>query len=147
MAPVVALPGPLRVRALAFAPGACCGAGQGAAAAAETVGGGVCRGGGDAVSARKWAIDDVLALGPCEDYTPGRLTELFAGRSALTLPEALDLPIPAADRVWFGARAMTPEQRVAWTERVVRRFLADRDAATDETFAQWAHRADEEALV
>jgi sulfite reductase (ferredoxin) len=33
-----------------------------------------------------------------------------------------------------------------YTERVVRRFLADRDAATDETFAQWAHRADEEAL-
>ena len=25
-------------------------------------------------------------------------------------------------------------------------FLADRDAATAETFAQWAHRAEEEAL-
>jgi sulfite reductase (ferredoxin) len=34
-----------------------------------------------------------------------------------------------------------------YTERVVRRFLQDRDAAADETFAQWAHRADEEALV
>lgn len=33
-----------------------------------------------------------------------------------------------------------------YTERVVRRFIADRDAATDETFAQWAHRAEEEAL-
>ncbi|MEN2738773.1 nitrite/sulfite reductase [Microbacterium sp. X-17] len=33
-----------------------------------------------------------------------------------------------------------------YTERVVRRFLAERDAATDETFAQWAHRAEEEAL-
>ncbi|UYK41655.1 nitrite/sulfite reductase [Microbacterium terricola] len=33
-----------------------------------------------------------------------------------------------------------------YTERVVRRFLADRDSAADETFAQWAHRADEEAL-
>ncbi|OZB88055.1 MAG: sulfite reductase [Microbacterium sp. 14-71-5] len=31
-----------------------------------------------------------------------------------------------------------------YTERVVRRFLADREA--DETFAVWAHRADEEAL-
>lgn len=34
-----------------------------------------------------------------------------------------------------------------YTERVIRRFLQDRDAAADETFAQWAHRADEEALV
>ena len=34
----------------------------------------------------------------------------------------------------------------AYVERVVTRFLSDRDAAADETFAQWAHRADEEAL-
>ncbi|MBB3157751.1 sulfite reductase (ferredoxin) [Microbacterium proteolyticum] len=33
-----------------------------------------------------------------------------------------------------------------YVDRVVRRFLDDRDAAVDETFAQWAHRADEEAL-
>ncbi|MFD4958128.1 nitrite/sulfite reductase [Microbacterium sp. NPDC058389] len=33
-----------------------------------------------------------------------------------------------------------------YTERVVKRFLAERDAASDETFAQWAHRAEEEAL-
>ncbi|MGZ0712343.1 nitrite/sulfite reductase (plasmid) [Coraliomargarita sp. W4R53] len=33
-----------------------------------------------------------------------------------------------------------------YTERVVKRFLEDRDTATDETFAQWAHRAEEEAL-
>ncbi|MEV7827218.1 nitrite/sulfite reductase [Microbacterium enclense] len=33
-----------------------------------------------------------------------------------------------------------------YVDRVVRRFLDERDAAADETFAQWAHRADEEAL-
>ncbi|MFS2279468.1 nitrite/sulfite reductase [Microbacterium sp. OR21] len=32
-----------------------------------------------------------------------------------------------------------------YAERVIRRYLADRDGA-DETFAQWAHRADDEAL-
>lgn len=32
-----------------------------------------------------------------------------------------------------------------YTERVVKRFLEDRDG--DETFAQWAHRAEEEALL
>ncbi|KRC60534.1 sulfite reductase [Agromyces sp. Root81] len=33
-----------------------------------------------------------------------------------------------------------------YVERVVKRFLDDRDTASDETFAEWAHRADEEAL-
>ncbi|MDQ1135309.1 sulfite reductase (ferredoxin) [Microbacterium sp. SORGH_AS 1204] len=33
-----------------------------------------------------------------------------------------------------------------YVDRVVRRFLDERDTAADETFAQWAHRADEEAL-
>jgi len=33
-----------------------------------------------------------------------------------------------------------------YVDRVVRRFLDERDTASDETFAQWAHRADEEAL-
>ncbi len=33
-----------------------------------------------------------------------------------------------------------------YTERVVRRFLEDRDADIDETFAQWAHRVDDEVL-
>ena len=34
-----------------------------------------------------------------------------------------------------------------YVERVVTRFLQSRDEASDETFAQWAHRVDEEALV
>ncbi|RXZ46017.1 nitrite/sulfite reductase, partial [Agromyces binzhouensis] len=33
-----------------------------------------------------------------------------------------------------------------YVARVVTRFLEERDADADETFAQWAHRADEEAL-
>ncbi|KEP75597.1 sulfite reductase [Microbacterium sp. SUBG005] len=33
-----------------------------------------------------------------------------------------------------------------YVDRVVRRFLDERDDASDETFAQWAHRAEEEAL-
>lgn len=33
-----------------------------------------------------------------------------------------------------------------YVDRVVRRFLDERDEAADETFGQWAHRADEEAL-
>ena len=33
-----------------------------------------------------------------------------------------------------------------YVSRVVTRFLEERDAVADETFAEWAHRADEEAL-
>lgn len=39
---------------------------------------------------------------------------------------------------------VTADEMPAYVERVVRRFAADRDAG--ETFAHWAHRADEEAL-
>ena len=39
---------------------------------------------------------------------------------------------------------VTAEGLTDYVERLVRRFLADR--ATDETFAEWAHRAEEEAL-
>ncbi|GAA1976455.1 nitrite/sulfite reductase [Microbacterium pumilum] len=41
---------------------------------------------------------------------------------------------------------VTADGIAVYVERVVTRFLADRDAATDETFAEWAHRAEEEAL-
>ena len=39
---------------------------------------------------------------------------------------------------------VTADDLSAYVERLVRRFLADR--STDETFATWAHRAEEEAL-
>ncbi len=41
---------------------------------------------------------------------------------------------------------VTSEGIADYVERVVRRFLAERDVSAEETFAQWAHRADEEAL-
>ena len=40
---------------------------------------------------------------------------------------------------------VTAEDLAAWTERLVRRFAADR--IDGESFAQWAHRADAEALA
>jgi sulfite reductase (ferredoxin) len=41
---------------------------------------------------------------------------------------------------------VTADGLADYVERIVRRFLAERDTAADETFAEWAHRADEEAL-
>lgn len=39
---------------------------------------------------------------------------------------------------------ITTAELADWTERIIRRYAADRNDA--ETFAEWAHRADEEAL-
>jgi len=41
---------------------------------------------------------------------------------------------------------VTADGLADYVERLVRRFLAERDTAADETFANWAHRVDEEAL-
>jgi sulfite reductase (ferredoxin) len=41
---------------------------------------------------------------------------------------------------------VTADGLADYVERVVRRFLAERESASDETFAEWAHRADEEVL-
>ena len=41
---------------------------------------------------------------------------------------------------------VTADGLADYVERVVRRFLEQRDAAADETFAEWAHRVDEEVL-
>lgn len=41
---------------------------------------------------------------------------------------------------------VTADGIAGYVERVVKRFLDGRDAEADETFAQWAHRVDEEVL-
>ena len=45
-------------------------------------------------------VDDVLWWGPCPDYTPEVITEIFAGRESLSVAEILDLDIPPDDRLW-----------------------------------------------
>jgi hypothetical protein len=47
-------------------------------------------------------LDDVLSWEPC--YSEDRLRELAAGRERITALEALDLPVPAKDRLWLVLR-------------------------------------------
>jgi len=43
----------------------------------------------------KITIDMMMNKHPCSDYSRERVTELWAGRDALTLTEICDLDIPA----------------------------------------------------
>ena len=69
--------------------------------------------------------------------TPGFQVHLGGGLATINRDEA------GLGRTVRGLK-VTSAGLADYVERIVRRFVADRGA--DETFAQWAHRADEEAL-
>lgn len=71
--------------------------------------------------------------------TPGFQVHLGGGLASANREEA------GTGRTVRGLK-VTADGLADYVERVVRRFLADRDASADETFAEWALRADEEAL-
>ena len=70
-------------------------------------------------------LEQVRAWHPCPDYTDERLAELAAGRKSITVAEALDLPIPASDRVWLLVHpgALPDVIRREWVEVVVSRAV------------------------
>lgn len=51
-------------------------------------------------------LNDIMALGPCEDYPRERVAELMAGRESVSLLDVLDTPIPLDDRVWLITEAL-----------------------------------------
>ena len=74
------------------------------------------------------------------EQVPGYQVHLGGG---LAIAATATRPASAAP---CAASRSTADGIADYIERVVTRFLADRDAAADETFAEWAHRAEEEAL-
>jgi sulfite reductase (ferredoxin) len=73
------------------------------------------------------------------EQVPGYQVHLGGGLASLDRDE------PGLGRTVRGLK-VAADGIADYVERVVRRFVAERDVASDETFAQWAHRADEEAL-
>ena len=45
-------------------------------------------------------VKDIMDLGPCDDYTEERVTELWDGREALSFEEIRELDIPIEDIGW-----------------------------------------------
>ena len=76
-------------------------------------------------------LEQVRAWHPCPDYTDARLAELAAGRKSITVDEALDLPIPAEDRIWLLAQpgVLPAVIRYEWVEAVVSRAVREHASA------------------
>ncbi|MGW4929250.1 nitrite/sulfite reductase [Agromyces sp. NPDC004153] len=80
-----------------------------------------------------------LIMDDSGEQVPGYQVHLGGGLASLDRDEA------GLGRTVRGLK-VTADGIADYVSRVVTRFLEERDAAADETFAQWAHRADEEAL-
>lgn len=80
-----------------------------------------------------------LIMDDSGEQVPGYQVHLGGGLASLDRDEA------GLGRTVRGLK-VTADGIADYVERVVTRFLDERDAAADETFAEWAHRADEEAL-
>jgi sulfite reductase (ferredoxin) len=80
-----------------------------------------------------------LIMDDSGEQVPGYQVHLGGGLASLDRDEA------GLGRTVRGLK-VSADGIADYVERVVGRFLAERDGAADESFAQWAHRADEEAL-
>ena len=74
---------------------------------------------------KTWTVEEMVAERLCPEYTRERISELWAGREALTLAEILDVPIAAQDRVWVAClpAALPAAVQDAWLERIVSRAV------------------------
>ena len=57
-------------------------------------------------------IQEVIGWRPCSEYTPKRLSELFAGRESMTALDALELNIPAEDKLWAVLRTEAIDESI-----------------------------------
>ena len=66
---------------------------------------------------KTFTIKDLQKYEPCEDYTPERIAELFAGRESINMLDVLEMDIPPEDVVWIFSR-----DKLAATEHQQRQF-------------------------
>ena len=111
----------------------------------------------------RYTVSHVMAANPCDEYSEGRVTSLWAGREALTSGEIAGLEIQIEDRLWavimvcmdartqrlFGcdcaeralmserSRGIEPDAR-SWNAIAVARRFANSEATADELSAACA---------
>lgn len=73
---------------------------------------------------KRLSVDDVMSMGPCDDYPRARVVKLWAGREALTAREIGALGIPATDRVWVLARMLSDREARLWACDIAEAALA-----------------------
>jgi len=73
--------------------------------------------------------NEILALGPCHDYTEKRLEELARGRESVSLPEILRMEeIPLHHRVWLLSHSevwANPKNCHVWMKQFVTRAITN----------------------
>ena len=74
---------------------------------------------------RLYTIDEMMLEKPC--YTRKRVAELWGERERCGALEFLDMPIPAADKIWALTLpdVLTPEQNQAWKDVCVARAVTN----------------------
>jgi hypothetical protein len=72
---------------------------------------------------KTWTVDQMVKEGAC--YTPERIAELWARRTALALPDILALDIPSVDKMWvvWRPKAITVVQQQHIVEHIVARCI------------------------
>jgi len=51
--------------------------------------------------AKRYTVDDILAMNPCERYTRSQIVELSSGKSSVTANDAAKAKISNADKGWI----------------------------------------------
>ena len=69
-------------------------------------------------------VKDIMYLGPCDDYTEERVTELWDGREALSLEEIRELDIPIEDIGW-AILSILSSRHPKRAEKIARRIALD----------------------
>jgi hypothetical protein len=101
---------------------------------------------------KTWTVDEMLAEHPCDRYNRERITELWAGKEALSLKEILFLNIPADDKLWVINRPSSLPWDICsrWmfmvVERAVRKHALHCGIPEVETWAErWLSGEDQSA--
>ena len=86
-------------------------------------------------------IDQVAAWGPCSDYQPERIRELFGRRKYMTLKQLIALDIPASDKLWCLLHeevVPSPQLHLLACEYAERALLREREAGREPDPRSWA---------
>ena len=65
---------------------------------------------------KTFSVEDIMDLGPCEDYAEERVSQLWNGKESLSLEEINKLDIDIDDRLWVLARLVPTETAVNWAQ-------------------------------
>ena len=88
---------------------------------------------------KRYTVYNVMAANPCDEYSEGRVTSLWAGREALTSGEIAGLEIPIEDRIWVLIRVCMDArtQRIFACDCAERALMRESEAGREPDAWSW----------